>query len=47
MTQLLSSQGVDITQRNFQQIIIRGDGKAQFNQMINFCSQKILLISGV
>ena len=35
MTQLLSSQGVDITQRNFQQIIIRGDGKDQFNQMIN------------
>ena len=47
MTQLLSSQGVDITQRNFQQIIIRGDGKDQFNQMINLCSQKILLISGV
>ena len=35
MTQFLSSQGVDITQRNFQQIIIRGDGKDQFNQMIN------------
>ena len=35
MTQLLSSQGVDITQKNFQQIIIRGDGKDQFNQMIN------------
>ena len=35
MTQLLSSQGVDIAQRNFQQIIIRGDGKDQFNQMIN------------
>ena len=35
MTQLLSSQGVDITQRNFQQIIIRGDGKDQFNQIIN------------
>ena len=35
MTQLLSSQGVDISQRNFQQIIIRGDGKEQFNQIIN------------
>ena len=35
MTQLLSSQGVDITQKNFQQIIIRGDGKDQFNQIIN------------
>ena len=35
MTQLLSSQGVDISQKNFQQIIIRGDGKDQFNQKIN------------
>ena len=34
MTQLLSSQGIDVFQRNFQQIIIRGDGKDQFNQMI-------------
>ena len=35
MTQLLSSQGVDISQKNFQQIIIRGDGKDEFNQIIN------------
>ena len=35
MTQLLSSQGVDISQKNFQKIIIRGDGKDQFNQKIN------------
>ena len=35
MTQLLSSNGIDITQRNFQQIVIRGDGKDQFNQIIN------------
>ena len=35
MTQLLSSRGVDISQRNFQQIIIRGDGKDQFNKKIN------------
>ena len=35
MTQLLSSQGIDISQKNFQQIIIRGDGKDQFNQKIN------------
>ena len=35
MTQLLSSRDVDISQRNFQQIIIRGDGKDQFNQKIN------------
>ena len=34
MTQLLSSQGIDISQKNFQQIIIRGDGKDQFNQKI-------------
>ena len=35
MTQLLSSQGVDISQKNFHQVIIRGDGKDQFNQIIN------------
>ena len=35
MTQLLSSQGVDISQKNFQQILIRGDGKDQFNQVVN------------
>ena len=35
MTQLLSSRGVDISQRSFQQVIIRGDGKDQFNQIIN------------
>ena len=34
MTQLLSSQGIDISQKNFQQIIIRGDGKDQFNEKI-------------
>ena len=35
MTKLLSSQGIDISQKNFQQIIIRGDGKDQFNEKIN------------
>ena len=35
MTQLLSSQGIDISQKNFQQIIIRGDGTDQFNQKID------------
>ncbi len=35
MTQLLSSEGIDVSQKNFQQIIIRGDGKDQFNQKIN------------
>ena len=33
--QLLSSRGVDISQRNFQQVIIRGDGKDRFNPIIN------------
>ena len=35
MTKLLSADGVDITQKNFQQILIRGNGKDQFNQVIN------------
>ena len=35
MTKLLSSRDIDISQRNFQQIIIRGDGKDRFNQIIN------------
>ena len=35
MTQLLSSRRRNIFQRNFQQILIRGDGKDQFNQIIN------------
>ena len=35
MTKLLSVDGVDITQKNFQQILIRGDGKDQFNQIVN------------
>ena len=35
MTKLFSIDGVDITQKNFQQILIRGDGKDQFNQIIN------------
>ena len=35
MTKLLSSKGVEISQRNFQQVIIRGNGKDQFNRIIN------------
>ena len=35
MTKILSLEGVDIIQKNYQQIIIRGDGKDQFNQLIN------------
>ena len=35
MIKILSLQGVDIIQKNYQQIIIRSDGKDQFNQLIN------------
>ena len=35
MTTILSSEGIHIDQKNFQQVIIRGDGKEQFNQIIN------------
>ena len=35
MTTLISTDKVNITQKNFQQILIRGDGKDQFNQIIN------------
>ena len=35
MTQLLALDGLDVHQKNFQQILIRGDGKEQFNQLVN------------
>ena len=35
MTNIISVDGVDITQKNFQQVLIRGDGKDKFNQIIN------------
>ena len=35
MTKLISAEELDIYQKNFQQIIIRGDGKDQFNELIN------------
>ena len=35
MTNILSLDGVVIVQKEFQQVIIRGDGKEQFNQIIN------------
>ena len=35
MTKILSLEGLDITQKKFQQVIIRGDGKEEFNQFIN------------
>ena len=34
MTKIISIDGVEITQKNFQQILIRGDGKEIFNQII-------------
>ena len=35
MTTVLSLEGVEIIQKNYQQVVIRGDGKDQFNQSIN------------
>jgi heterotetrameric sarcosine oxidase gamma subunit len=34
MKKILSLEGVDIIQKNYQQVIIRGDGKEEFNQYI-------------
>ncbi len=35
MTKIVSINGVEITQKDFQQVLIRGDGKEKFNQIIN------------
>ena len=35
MKTIVSLEGVDIIQKNYQQVIIRGDGKEEFNQSIN------------
>ena len=35
MKKILSLEGIDIIQKNFQQVIIRGDGKDEFNQSVN------------
>ena len=35
MTKIVSIDGVEIVQKNYQQVLIRGDGKEQFNQIIN------------
>ena len=35
MTKLLSANGLDIHQKYFQQILIRGDGQDYFNNLIN------------
>ena len=35
MTTLISTDRAHIVQKNFQQILIRGDGKDQFNQIVN------------
>ena len=32
---IVSLEGVDIIKKNYQQVIIRGDGKEEFNQFIN------------
>ena len=34
MTKILSLDGLDIIQKKYQQVIIRGDGKDHFNQLI-------------
>ena len=35
MKTIISLEGVDIIQKNYQQVIIRGDGKEEFNQFVN------------
>ena len=35
MTKFVSSDGLEIYQKNFQQILIRGDGREQFNNLID------------
>ena len=35
MKTIASVEGVDIIQKDYQQVIIRGDGKEEFNQLIN------------
>ena len=35
MKKIISIDGVEIIQKNFQQVLIRGDGKEKFNQIIN------------
>ena len=35
MKTIASVEGVDIIQKNYQQVIIRGDGKEELNQLIN------------
>ena len=35
MTKILSLEGVEIIQKNYQQVVIRGNGKDEFNQSVN------------
>ena len=35
MTQIISIEGVEIVQKKFQQILLRGDGKEKFNEIVN------------
>ena len=35
MKTIVSLEGLDVIQKNYQQVIIRGDGKEEFNQSIS------------
>ena len=35
MKTIVSLEGLDVIQKNYQQVIIRGDGKEEFNQTVN------------
>ena len=35
MTLILTSNELEISQKNFQQVVIRGNGNDEFNQIIN------------
>ena len=42
MTRVISIEGVEIIQKNFQQILIRGDGKEKFNQKKTLNLQRLI-----
>ena len=39
MKQLLSSRGVDIFQRDFQQVVIRGDGQVKYEKVMTVMAE--------
>ena len=57
MTEIISIRGMDILQKDYQQVVIRGNGDEQFNQVTNkylslqpptiFYLLKVLLINGI